>query len=98
MSNNLEVNLIDFLDLINETLSSRFIDKWRYRFSEKFIKHFQIKVLHSLTTQKVIKLDSLFKYLTRKCKYSPDQVNHFFKSIDIDLYRPLIQPRSKSLS
>ena len=91
MYRDIDVEIVDFLDLVDETLSSKFVDRWRYRFSEKFLKQFQLKVLSSLSKQKPLKLKSLFNYLTRKCSYSPDQVVNFLKSIDIDLYRPLIQ-------
>ena len=88
---NTDVNIIDFIDLLDETLSSSFIEKWRFTYSERFIKQFQMKILSSLTTNKPIKIDSLYIYLTKKCKYSREQVLNFFKSIDIDIYRPLIQ-------
>ena len=35
---NTDIDLIDFLDLINNTLSPIFTEKWKYRYSEKFIK------------------------------------------------------------
>ena len=95
MYTNSDIELIDFIDLINTTLSNDFIEKWRHRFSEKFIKHFQIKLLNSLTKRKVIKQDSLYKYLTKKCKYSPEQVNNFFSAIDISIYSPLVQMTKK---
>ena len=85
-----DIEIIDFLDLINVTLSNTFIEKWKYKYSEKFIKHFQLKILQALNNQKPLKLDTLFRYLTKKCKYSPDQVNNFFDTIEIDLYKPLI--------
>ena len=91
MSINADIEFIDFIDLINTTLSNDFIEKWRYRFSEKFIKHFQIKVLNSLSKRKVLKIDTLYNYLTKKCKYSPEQVDNFFSAIDISIYSPLIQ-------
>lgn len=91
MHNNSDIEFIDFIDLINITLSNDFVEKWRYRFSEKFIKHFQIKILNSLTKRKVLKLETLYNYLTKKCKYSPEQVDNFFKAIDIDIYFPFIQ-------
>ena len=87
---NTEVDFIDFMDLINYTLHSKFIDKWRYKYSEKFIKHFQIKILDSLNKQKVLKLTSLYNYLTKKCRYSSEQVENFLESIEIYLYYPLI--------
>ena len=95
MNESTDIEFIDFIDLINTTLSNEFVEKWRYRFSEKFIKHFQIKLLNSLTKRKVLKLDSLYNYLTKKCKYSPEQVDNFFEAIDIELYRPLIQISKK---
>ena len=90
-----DIEFIDFIDLINNTLSNNFIEKWRYRFSEKFLKHFQIKILNSLTKRKVLKIDTLYNYLTKKCKYSHEQVDNFFSAIDISIYSPLIQGRLK---
>tara|TARA_R110001583_G_scaffold73623_2_gene204755 strand:- start:4646 stop:4948 length:303 start_codon:yes stop_codon:yes gene_type:complete len=89
-SNNLDIDIIDFLDLINETLSYSFIEKWRHKYSEKFIKHFQMKILDAMNKQKPIKIEMLYNYLTKKCKYSPEQVVNFFDTIDIELYRPFI--------
>lgn len=85
-----DIELVDFMDLINYTLHKDFVEKWRYKYSEKFIKHFQIKILESLSKQKIIKLSSLFNYLTKKCRYSPEQVENFFTSIDISIYYPLV--------
>ena len=87
---NTDIDFIDFIDLINHTLHRDFVEKWRYKYSEKFIKHFQIKILESLNKQKQIKQSSLFNYLTKKCRYSPEQVENFFTSIDINIYYPLI--------
>ena len=95
---NTDIDLVDFMDLINYTLHKDFVEKWRYKYSEKFIKHFQIKILESLNKQKIIKKSALFNYLTKKCRYSPEQVSNFFYSIDIDIYYPLIindKPRQK---
>ena len=87
---NTDVDLIDFMDLINYTLHNDFVEKWRYKYSEKFIKHFQIKILESLNKQKVVKLSSLYNYLTKKFRYSSEQVENFFESIDISIYYPLV--------
>ena len=91
MYSNSDIEFIDFIDLINTTLSNDFVEKWRYRFSERFIKHFQIKLLNSLTKKKVLKIDTLYNYLTKKCKYSNEQVDNFFEAIDISIYSPIIQ-------
>jgi len=90
-----DIDFIDFIDLINYTLNNNFVEKWRYKYSEKFIKHFQIKLLDSLNKQKVLKLTSLYNYLTKKCRYSGDVVDNFFDSIDITLYYPLISNDKK---
>jgi hypothetical protein len=95
---NTDIDFIDFMDLVNFTLHKKFVEKWRYKYSEKFIKHFQLKILESLNKQKVLKISSLYNYLTKKCRYSPDQVDNFFQSIDITIYYPLIindRPRQK---
>ena len=96
MYNTLDIDIVDFIDLINHTLSNEFVEIWRYKYSEKFIKHFQLKLLNSLSNQKPLKITSLYSYLTKKCKYSPAQVDNFFISIDIDIYRPLITGKLKT--
>tara|TARA_R110000822_G_scaffold83122_4_gene196084 strand:- start:800 stop:1090 length:291 start_codon:yes stop_codon:yes gene_type:complete len=88
---NSDIELIDFMDLVNFTLHKAFVDKWRFKYSEKFIKHFQLKILESLNRQKIIKQSSLYNYLVKKCRYNGDQVDNFFESIDISIYYPLIQ-------
>jgi hypothetical protein len=95
-NNSLDIDIIDFLDLINETLSYSFIEKWRHKYSEKFIKHFQLKILDAMNKQKPIKISILYNYLTKKCKYSGEQVINFFESIDIDIYRPFIYGKLKN--
>jgi hypothetical protein len=95
-NNSLDIDIIDFLDLINETLSYSFIEKWRHKYSEKFIKHFQLKILDAMNKQKPIKISILYNYLTKKCKYSNDQVMNFFDTIDIDIYRPFIYGKLKN--
>ena len=87
---NTDIDFIDFMDLINFTLHKDFVNKWRHKYSEKFIKHFQMKLLESLTKQKVLKLSSLINYLTKKCRYSTEQVDNFINTIDVSIYYPLI--------
>ena len=89
-SNNIDIDIIDFIDLLNVTLSNEFVDKWRYKYSEKFVKHFQFRLLKSISNQKLLKIDTLYTYLTKKCRYCSEQVLNFFESIEIDNYRPLI--------
>jgi len=89
-SNNIDIDIIDFLDLLNETLSSNFVEKWRHKYSERFIKHFQLKILEHMNKGKVLKRKRLYNHLNKKCKYSPEQINSFFVAIDIELYEPFI--------
>jgi len=94
-SENLDIDIIDFLDLLNETLSYSFVEKWRHKYSEKFIKHFQLRLLAALNKQKPLKIEMLYNYLTKKCKYSEEQVINFFNTIEIDIYSPFIYGRLK---
>ena len=99
MNTNIDIEIIDFMDLINHTLSNDFVKKWSHMYSEKFIKHFQLKILEYLNKQRTLKLNTLYLFLTKKCRYSSEQVNNFFKTIDISLYYPFIQDTSnKSFS
>ena len=91
MNENIDENIVDFLDLINFTLSSNFENKWRHRFSPAFIRLFQLKIIESMDNQKPIKRSTLYTYLTKRCKYSSEQVDNFFSAIEIDLYNPLIK-------
>ena len=90
MTDELNIAIIDMLELINFTLSLDFTNKWSYKYSPRFIKHFQLKLLEAFKLSKPLKIDSLYNYLTKKCGYSSVQVNNFFKSIDINLYKPII--------
>lgn len=91
---NVDIEIVEFMDLMNFTLSDEFIDKWKYRFSVKFLKEFQGKILKSLMDRKPVKRDSLFRYLSKKCGYSEDQVKNFFEAIDVSIYHPLILGKS----
>jgi hypothetical protein len=51
-----------------------------------------------MDNQKPIKQSTLFTYLTKRCKYSEEEVTNFFKAIEIDLYDPIIQYDRKAQS
>lgn len=82
--------IIEFIDLLDYTFSEKFIEKWRYKYSIAFIKKFQFRILKGIAEKKPIKIKSLHQYLTKKCKYSPEQVKDFFETIEIDMYYPLV--------
>lgn len=84
------VNIVDFIDLIDFTLSKDFIDKWKYKYSERFLKVFQLKIVESLSKKRQIKRSVLTNYFHKKLKYSMDQITNFYDSIDISLYYPQI--------
>lgn len=93
ISNNTDSEIKEIFELLNFTLSNKFIEKWRYKYSRRFIKSFQAKLLESFSKEKPLKLTSLYTHLTKKYKYNPEQVINFFKSIDIDIYYPIISGR-----
>ena len=89
--------LNEFLEHINYSLSLKFKEKWRYRFSTHFIGIFQEKVLNSLTTQRPLKLSSLVSAYVKKHKYNIVEVQEFFRTISIEDYYPLVYADKKYL-
>ena len=87
--------LTEFLEHVNYCLSLKFKEKWRYRFSTVFIEVFQDKVLNSLRTQRPLKKSSLITTYIKKHKYSYQEVQEFFKLINIEDYYPLIYEDKK---
>ncbi len=83
-------DIVDFIELINYTLSSKFLDNWRFKYGEKFLKNFQLKIFEAVKKRKPIKLKTLIFQLRKNNKYSEEQVINFFNSIDIDIYRPVV--------
>ena len=90
MNENYGIEEIEFMDLFNFTFSPSFIERWRHKYSEKILKHFQTKMFEAFQKEKPLKLSVLFNHLTKKCKYSEEYVHSLFESIDIDIYRPFI--------
>lgn len=90
--------LYDFIDLINETLKETFVENWSYKYSKKFLKLFQLKLMSAFESKKSIKLESLFKYLVEKCNYSPEQVKNFLMDIDFTDYYPIILGSERDLN
>lgn len=86
----IKVDLLEFYDLMEYTLSFKFRDKWKHLFSERMIKLFQLKLLSSFKSGKVLKKTVLVNYLANKGKYRPDVIEDFLEIIDLELYRPFI--------
>jgi len=87
---NLEEDLIDLMDLVEHTLSKEFIDKWRFKYGERLIRLFQIKILDSLKKQKPLKIKYLTKFLSVDSGFNLEVVKNFYKDIDFELYRPIL--------
>lgn len=87
---NTDAEVIDLIDLLDFTLSDKFKDKWRFKYSERFIKLFQLKILNSLQVRKPLKVDMLYHYLKDSCNYSPEQIVKFLEDIELDIYHPVI--------
>lgn len=93
-----DIELIDLMDTLNHTLSVQFLDKWRFKYGERLIRLFQMKVLNSLKDQKQIKLENLYKYLNKDSGFSSTIVLDFLKDIDYECFYPIITGNVKSLS
>jgi len=85
------IEIYDMLDLLNFTFSNKFIEKWKFKYSESFIKIFRNKLLDSVKRNKVLKKSQIEKLLHDQHKYNILQIKDFFESVDIELYYPIIQ-------
>ncbi len=95
---NVDSYVYDCIEQLKFVYTDSFLEKWKYMYSTKFITHFRYKLLDSLSKSKVLTITSLTSYLVKQCRYSEEQVNNFYQSIEIDLYYPFIQnarPRKK---
>ena len=83
--------IYDMLDLLNFTFSNKFIEKWKFKYSETFVKAFRNKLLESVKKNKPLKKTQLENHLHNQLKYNINQINDFFDSIELGLYYPVIQ-------
>jgi hypothetical protein len=89
--------LYEFTELIDFTLSNEFIKRWKGKYSTKFLKLFQFRVMKAMADRKQLKLTTLYTFLVKKCKYSREQVLNFFDSVDISIYSPIISGHKRDL-
>jgi|TARA_R110000824_G_scaffold26095_1_gene90125 hypothetical protein len=82
--------LFEYTELLDFTLSNEFIKRWKDKYSVKFIKLFQARLLKCLSDRRCLKLSTLYTFLTSKCNYSKEQVINFLESIDIEAYQPIV--------
>ena len=90
---NLDIELLDTLDLIDYTLSTEFLMKWKYKYGERLIKLFQLKLLNSFKDQKPLKIDTLVRFLVNHSGFNKELVNEFFIDIDYEIFQPIISGR-----
>lgn len=83
-------DLFEFLELIDYTMSTRFMKNWKYKYSESLVSAFQLRLLKGLTDRKPVKLKSLKKELGMKTKFNYLIIDEFFGEIMINLYYPLV--------
>jgi len=96
--NNVDTDLIDLMDTLEFTISKNFLDKWKFKYGERLIRLFQIKILDSLKKQKPLKLKYIFKFLVVDSGFNVDVVKNFLKDIDFEIYYPIISGRLSDLT
>ena len=94
---NLDAELIDIIDLVDFTLSSNFVDKWSFKYGRRLGRIFQVKIMRSLDTRKVIKASSLLKFLVVDAGFSSEVAKNFLYDIDYEIYSPIISGSIESL-
>lgn len=97
MAENFEEEIHDTLDLLTVSLSKEFMDRWKFKYGERLVRLFQIKLLDTLRKQKVLKLKILFRFLTKDSGFSSDIVKNFLEDIDFSLYSPIISGSYRDL-
>lgn len=89
--------LYEFTELMDYTLSAQFVKRWKGKYSSKFLKFFQTRLLKAMSDRRPLKITTLYTFMTKKCNYSKEQVINFFDSIDISIYSPMISGSKRDL-
>lgn len=85
-----DTEIIDFMDLLDYTFDSRFINTWKSKYGSRLLKCFQLKLFEYFSNRKILRLQTLTNYLNKKCKYKVDVIEEFYNDIEISLYRPFV--------
>ena len=85
-----KIEIQEFFEQVSYALSLQFKEKWRHRYSERFINIFQRMLMEAFSSQKAIKISELEEEFITKNGYDKLVVSDFFKTIDISLYYPII--------
>jgi len=97
MYSNLDTEIFELMDLLSFSLSKDFMEKWRFKYGERLVRLFQMRILESLKSSKNLKLDSLHKYLHKDSGFNSDLVKNFFIDIDYEIYSPIITGTMRSI-
>ena len=87
---NLDIEIYDLIDLLSFTLGKEFLNKWRFKYGDRMIRLFQLKLINSLKKSKNIKLKSIYRYLHKDSGFSEEVAENFLIDIDYELYSPII--------
>lgn len=87
---NLDSEFIDIIDLVDFTFSSNFVEKWSFKYGRRLARLFQIKIMKSLESRKVLKMSMLYKFLVTDSGFSPEVVKDFLLDVDYEIYSPII--------
>lgn len=94
---NIETDLIDLMDTLEFTISKDFLNKWKFKYGERLIRLFQIKILDSLKKQKPLKLKNLTKFLVVDSGFNVEVVKNFYLDVEFDIYYPIITGSLKEI-
>ena len=87
---NIDIEIIDFFDLLNHTFSIKFVTKWKDKYGSRFVKLFQLKLLEYFKNSKRLKIVTLTNFLSKKCKYRESLIEDFYDDVEISLYSPFL--------
>mgnify|MGYP003626985444 CR=1 FL=1 len=87
---NLDSEFIDIIDLVDFTFSSNFVEKWSFKYGRRLARLFQIKIMKSLESRKVLKMSMLYKFLVTDSGFSTEVVKNFLLDVDYEIYSPII--------
>jgi hypothetical protein len=93
----LEEDLVETIDLLNFTFSSKFVDKWSFKYGKRLPSLYQLRLLKSLDTRKPLKLQTVYKFLVVDSGFNEEVIKSFLNDIDYGVYFPIIKGRLEDL-
>jgi len=93
----LEEDLVEIIDLLNFTFSSKFVDKWSFKYGKRLPSLYQIRLLKSLDTRKPLKMQTLYKFLVVDSGFNKEVIESFLEDVDYEIYFPIIKGKLKDI-